>query len=179
MIKTLLDTSVWISVFGTREDSIRKKIARTIFDFLVSNPEKFFICYSERTTIELTTPIMELSKYKMIPYHSINEAWQEIEGTWDNWETKFGDEKEVLNGKIFSEILPDLKTKSNKRDRGIYADAVYAGCKLLLHENPKDFNKLAKGAQQRDLQIVNLLEIRETEPKKILEVFKTTIKAVS
>ncbi len=48
---------------------------------------------------------------------------------------------------------------SNKSDRSIYGDAIFEDIDIIVHENPKDFDKFKNDAKLRNIGIINLLEV--------------------
>jgi len=161
MIKIVIDTSVWMSYCGKFRESDSNRIvkAKELINFLDRNTDKIVTCYSERTKRELLKYSSEsvLGKYYLLPSHILNQNWEETEENWNNIETKWGDEKEVELGNNISKKLPDKKNKLNRNDRGIIGDAIQEGCQILIHENPKDFNRFLDFSE--NLIIFDLLSI--------------------
>jgi len=163
MKKILLDTSVLTSAFGNRANAPdRARRARAVLDFLEGSDE-FTVCYSERTSTELSRPMHELERFEMVQYHWLNETIGQLDGVIENIGSRFGDTRETQLAESLSSALPDKRKKLNRRDRGIFGDAMYAGCSFLLHENPADFNRLVDEGRQHGLVVLNLLDLEAGE----------------
>ena len=160
MINVILDTSVWISFFGNRpkEQSLRIQRAQCLLNYLKKNQSLFKICYSERTEHELSKDQNRaiLQQYEKLPSHILNESWEQIELKWNNIGTKWGNEKEFILGKKIEDLLPDKKTKCNRNDRGLYGDSIQNECRVIIHENPKDFKKFDPDASNRSILLIDL-----------------------
>ncbi len=172
IVKVLLDTSVFISSFsGTRvNDSERTIKAQCIIKYLEEN-KCFQICYSERTQRELKWDknIHKLNKYELLNSHVLNQTYDNTEEKWNNIATIWNDLSEIQLGDDIEKVLPDKPSKSNKNDRGIYADALYEGCKFIIHENPKDFNKLNNYISSKNIVLIDLMKHTCLEVIEILE----------
>ena len=157
MIKVLLDTSVWIRylrIRSTDEDGTRHKKANELFNYLLTNHDKYIICYSERSRNELNNDKI-LAGFSMIGSHCFNLPIEEIDLVWDNIQTKWGDESEVEYGDKLEELLP---YKKNNNDRGIFGDAVYENCQIIIHED-KDFLQFIDESKYQNIVLINLLKI--------------------
>ena len=173
-MKILLDTSVWISYFGQRKEKSRISVAESLFRYFDENEKIVEICYSERTLNELESNDYRdvLKRYSLVVSHILDLNWEEIDLKWENIHTKWGDSSEVELGDDLKKELPDNKHKSQKADRGIYGDAILEECNMIIHENPKDFNKLQEDASKRGIEIINLLDQNESSIIELLEQFK-------
>ena len=93
---------------------------------------------------------------KKLPAHTGNDAWEKINDVnWEDWGTIWSDCEE---GELADELetqLPDKKKKSNRIDRNIVLTAIKENIAFILHENPKDYNKLLNNK----VQFVNLLSL--------------------
>lgn len=163
MINVLLDSSVFVSSFGNRSKDEAWRIERAIcvIKFLKENSESYQICYSERTKNELVNDpnFSCLSQFKLLPSHWLNATWEKIDLTWKNIGSKWDDSSEIELGKQLEEKLPDKAKKDNLNDRGIYGDAVFNSCDVVIHENPRDFNKLRYDSDERHIHLINLIKI--------------------
>lgn len=164
MVKVLLDTSVLLSnALGFRvTDPEREKKAMCLLNYLSTHVNNFELVYSERTKRELIKYLNEnraedeLKKYKMLPSYTLSQNYEETEEIWNNIDSKWGDEKELDLGVSLENTLPD-KNKLNRNDRGIFGDAILNSCEVVIHENPKDFNKLRTLADEYGITLINLL----------------------
>lgn len=143
MKKAILDTGVIISLID-REDPDRRKLAKSVYEFLKSNGVQ--ILYSQRTKNELLKKPSEqrldfLKNHEMSPYFLGNENWEQIEGTWENIASSWNTSEEETE--IYNRLNSWLKKEKDLQDRGILLDAVYSGCSYFIHENPRDFKKIA------------------------------------
>jgi hypothetical protein len=166
MKRVLLDTGAWISAYAQRKDLARVDRAKRVLEYLERNPTRYTVCYSQRTQIELSghakTKPPDLSRFVLLPYHSGNETWGEIDTTW-------GDAQEVAAGDSLLKALPEKKKKTNQRDRGIYGDAAFEKCNIVLHENPDDFSRFAAHAEASGILLINLLKHTPEEIIRMLE----------
>jgi len=180
MIKILLDTSVWMSYLGRcrEKSSHRIEKAKNILDLLNANTDKIMICYSERTKRELSNYSSEsvLETYYLLPSHILNQNWEETEENYDNIGTKHGDEEEYELGKRIEDILPDKKKKLNRNDRGIVGDAIHEGCQIIIHENPKDFDRFANFSD--NLIIIDLISNSVEEATDIITQSMAVLKRI-
>ncbi len=159
MTKVLFDTSVWISIFGSRRNSERGRRAARVLQFLEQNSDRFTICYSERTPSELNPPIPEVQRFTKVAYHILDETWGQIEGKWGNIGSKWNNKDEEPFAASARAALPDKRTKPNpRRDRGICGDAMFCGCSVLLTEDRGDFSKLEPIAASSGVRVVCLLD---------------------
>ena len=135
MIKVLLETSFCISYFRPRNDNDlekeRNSKAILLMDYFLKNQNKYEIFYSERTKNELENDQdkIKLEQFRLVGSHILNLPWEQIDLTWDNNSTKWGDDIEVVTGNELQTILPDNEKKDNNKDRGIYGDAIFEDCK--------------------------------------------------
>ena len=185
MIKIVLDTGVLISNIGgfRSTDISRDKIAKVAIDFLMNNPTKYGLYYSERTKGELInffernggsdlSANNELKKYTMLHSHIFNESLDQISIVWENIASKWGDNSEYELGESLEMKLPDKVNKLNRNDRGIIGDAIMNSCNAILHENPKDFRKLEEISKENGILMLNLLELSSESVISILEKLK-------
>jgi hypothetical protein len=169
--KVVLDTTVWISARGTRKSApARQQRARRVLSFLTSQPTRFSVYYSERLELELAhDAILPTLKhfFHRLPYHVLNETWDQSEGKWENCGSRWDDVEESRFGEAAEILLPDRVKSSNRRDRGIYGDAVFAKCRCLLHENPRDFDRCVEDSERHGLKIINLLNHEANEVEEM------------
>jgi len=160
MKKLLVDTTVFISAYGSRSATERGICARRVLDYVESRKDEFIVCKSARTLRELSPPIRELDRFETVPYHWMDERWEDIEGTWGNIGSRWGNGQERELADAARDALPDKGKRPNvRRDRGILGDAVFAGCAFLLTEDEKDFDRLAPIAERCRLRVINLLKL--------------------
>ncbi len=153
-MKVLFDTNVLISTIGrAKHDEDNSRFYYSNFVIAKCDKLKLEKCISERTIREfekgwksgrfsqeqMKKEKLILDKFVTLGYHSGNEFWEEIDGTWDNWYTKWGDKGE---SKIADEIKKDLKNDRHKHDRGILLDAIQNDCEIIVSENWSDFGKI-------------------------------------
>jgi predicted nucleic acid-binding protein len=170
MIRVLLDTSVWISLFGSRRSTERGERARTVLAFLEDRADRFTVCYSERTVSELSKPIPELERFERVPYHTLDENWNQIDGSWGNIGSDWDNSDESPFAESAKAALPDKSTRPNpRRDRGICADAAFSNCRYLLTEDRSDFSKLKRIASDHGLHVMCLLDLSAREAIDILD----------
>ncbi len=158
--RILLDTGVWISFFGRTDPKLTKRteLAREVIRHCQSKGYQLFYC--PQVELELsrgTNGADNIAQMKIIAEavdgHTGNETWDQIDAvTWDTWGTKWGDTEEHELGETLEAQLPDKSKKSNKNDRSIVVTAKHENIKIILHENPKDFDKL-------DVDEVSLIDL--------------------
>jgi len=177
-MKLLVDTSVWVSYFGDRssdpEGMNRIEFARQVIDYCLD--QKYTLCFCTYIVNELNKGSNKnrqknIEKLKTIAEHipgSVgNETWDNIEETWDKINDRWGDQKVIEKDKKFEKILPDKKNKPNRIDRKIVLTASEQGVNILLHENPKDFNRFC---DIEETTFIDLLTVKNIEDfKKALE----------
>jgi hypothetical protein len=173
MKKVVLDSGPWISALGVRpaSEAARQQKAKELLAFLNAQPAEFTVYYSQRSEIELPKHMdasLVFNRYQRLPYHTLDECWEQIEGTWDNVGTKWDDATEEEFGKETNKGLSDKRKERNKRDHGIYGDAIFEKCQFLLHENPKDFKRLVTDAAKHGLIVIDLWAHSALEIKAIL-----------
>jgi len=110
-----------------------------------------------------------LHQFTLLGSHSLNLTWDKINLKVDNLYSIFGNIEELKVGNSLEEILPDKSKKNNENDRGIYGDAIFEKCDVILHENPKDFSKFENDAKKRNILIINLLEINANDVIKSIK----------
>jgi hypothetical protein len=173
LIRILIDTGVWISYLGQRkiDTNNRVKKARKVINYLKNNSEKYSICYSERTINELYNNSGQnvLDNYTLVNSHIFNENWEECHLIWNNINSIWGDKTESNIGNTLKSILPDKTKKNNRNDRGIYGDAIIENCKIIIHENPKDFTKFTSDAEKRKIILIDLFSYSVKHAIKIIE----------
>lgn len=173
MKKVVLDTGPWISALGVRgpSDQSRQEKAKKVLALLTARPTEFTVYYSQRSELELPNHMdatLVFNNYQRLPYHSLDETWGEVEGTWENWGSMWDDVGEEALGATAKMKLPDKPKKSNQRDRGICGDAILEKCQFLLHENPRDMNRLVAVAATRGLVIIDLFAHTREEIEAML-----------
>ncbi len=166
--RLLLDTGVWISYFGTRQRSEQERIdtARKIIDYCLK--ENFKLFYSPYVENELNLG-NSLNRSKNIevmrkiadklPAHTGNDTWDQIDVTYEDWGSKWNNVEEVKLGNKLQEQLPDKKNKSNRIDRNTVVTAINQKIDIILHENPRDFDKI----DVKGIFIVDLLSIESLD----------------
>ena len=172
MLRVLIDTGVWMSYSGKFRDAEQHRIerAKSVIDYLHEHKDLFEICYSERTE-------RELKKYEiydmplnasLLPSHIADQTWGETEEIWNNIGTTWGDEEEIKLGKEIQSKLPNKTKKINRNDRGIFADAIQEGCRVLIHENPRDYNELTEEAEKYGVVLIDLINTDYNTAREIL-----------
>jgi hypothetical protein len=158
MKRVLVDTSVLVSAYGRRQHEPRGEEARRLIEYLQSNPQRFELCLSPRTAAEWRDTLPASLAYTTLPYHWLDETWEQIEATWEQIGSRWGDPGEADLANKLANALPDYPRRSNIRDRGIAGDAGQGGCAYLIHENPSDFERLATELDAVGVRLVNLLD---------------------
>ena len=142
MAKALFDTGVIISLCD-REDKERKTKASHLYGILKKNG--FEVCFSERSKNELLIKPSEsrihfLEIHPMVSYFIGNETWDQIEGSWENLSSDWNTSD--IESEIHERIGNWLRRNRDLQDKGILLDAILNKCKLFVHENPKDYNRV-------------------------------------
>jgi hypothetical protein len=163
--RLLLDTGVWISYFGNRKQSEQKRIdtARNIINYCLREKIKLFYCPYVENELNLghnlnkAKNIEEMKKIAdKLPAHIGNDTWDQIDVKFEDWGSKWNNDEEVKLGNELQKQLPNKKNKSNRVDRNMVVTAVNQKINIILHENPKDYNKI----DVKGIFFVDLLNIQ-------------------
>jgi len=168
--KVLIDTSVWISYFGRKPDNEknnkRSKLASEVIKYCQKNKIDLFFCAYIESELKNEKNIESMKKIsKKVSTHFGNDFWDENDVNWEECGSKWGDKEEGVWADELKSQLPDKKKKSNRVDRNIVLTAIQQNINIILHENPKDFNRLSDDR----IQIIDLCKLNSLEDfKRIL-----------
>ncbi len=161
MKRVLLDTGVLISAIDREDVPERMQRAQELISYL--RLHKFQIFYSQRTERELLVTNVEARKrfletLSLAKYYIGYETWDQISGTWENIGSTWNQEGGEMELSI--QLKSWLKRERDLKDRGILLDAIFNGCTMFVHENPKDFGKIPSDfLNEFKINCVNLLEL--------------------
>lgn len=170
MLRVFIDTSVWVSYFGDRDNKInlvRIKLAQEIIKHCVDN--SYDLLYdpyvlSELRNYSCANRVYNIEKMKEIakplPYYIGNDTWGKSDAIWGNTGSRCGDTDELKKANKLDLELPDRKHKLNRNDRKIMLTCLMENADILLHENPHDFNKISQNAILK-IDLLNIKTLNE------------------